>query len=64
MSNSMKNVNARVIFKRFVDCIWNRIPFVENLWKIVTIYFQARSASRHSEIRENVANLKQLTQLT
>ena len=38
-----------------MDCIWNRIPFVENLWKIVTIYFQARSVSIHSKMRENVA---------
>ena len=39
----------------FVDCIKNRIPIVENLWKIATIYFQARSVFRHSKMRENVA---------
>ena len=33
----------------------NRIPFVENLWKFATIYFQARSVSINSKIRENVA---------
>ena len=38
-----------------MDCIWNCIPFVENLWKIATIYFQARSVSRPSKMRENVA---------
>ena len=30
-------------------------PFVENLWKIVTIYFQAKTVSRESKMRENVA---------
>ena len=38
-----------------MDCIWNRIPVVENLWKIAKIYFQARSVFRHSKIRENDA---------
>ena len=38
-----------------MDCIWNRIPVVENLWKIATIYFQARSVFRPSKMRENVA---------
>ena len=38
-----------------MDCIWNRIPIVENLWKIATIYFQAQSVFRHSKMRENVA---------
>ena len=30
-------------------------PFVEHLWKISTIYFQARSVSKHSKMRGHVA---------
>ena len=39
----------------FMDCIWNCSPTVENLWKIATIYFQARLVFRRSKMRENVA---------
>ena len=47
----MKNVNVSTV----ADCIWNCIPIVDHLWKIATIYFQARSDFRHSNMRENVA---------